>query len=126
MFKNMRQLGIPPTFVDTCEQLYGVSTTDYITPYGSTPSIDINRGTLQGDTLSPSYLPFSSNHSFDGPQSIAEATAPASPLLTTIPHSPRRPTLPTDSPTTSASQRAPPPSWPSNSKSSLSSARTRV
>jgi hypothetical protein len=30
-----------------------VSTTDYITPDGPTPSIDINRGTLQGDTLSP-------------------------------------------------------------------------
>jgi hypothetical protein len=53
MFKHMRQFGMPPTFVDTCEQLYGVSSTDYITPYGSTPSIDINRGTLQGDTLSP-------------------------------------------------------------------------
>jgi hypothetical protein len=53
MFKHMRQLGMPSTFVDTCEQLYGVSTEDYITPYGSTPSIDINRGTLQGDTLSP-------------------------------------------------------------------------
>jgi hypothetical protein len=53
MFKHMRQLGMPPTFVDTCEQLHGVSSTDYITPYGPTPSIDINRGTLQGDTLSP-------------------------------------------------------------------------
>jgi hypothetical protein len=53
MFKHMRQLGMPSTFVDTCEQLYGVSTTDYITPYGSIPSIDINRGTLHGDTLSP-------------------------------------------------------------------------
>jgi hypothetical protein len=53
MFKHMRQLGMPPTFVDTCEQLYGVSSTDYITPYGPTSSIYINRGTLQGDTLSP-------------------------------------------------------------------------
>jgi hypothetical protein len=44
---------MPSTFFDTCEQLYGVSTTDYITPYGFTPSIDINRGTVQGDTLSP-------------------------------------------------------------------------
>jgi hypothetical protein len=52
MFKRMCQLGMPSTFVDTCEQLYGVSTTDYITPNGSTPSIDINRGTPQGDTLS--------------------------------------------------------------------------
>jgi hypothetical protein len=53
MFKHMRQLGMPPTFVDKCEHLYGVSTTDYITPHGPTPSIDINRGTLLGDTLSP-------------------------------------------------------------------------
>jgi hypothetical protein len=44
---------MPSTFVDTCEQLYGVSVTDYITPYGPTPSININRGTLQGDTLPP-------------------------------------------------------------------------
>jgi hypothetical protein len=43
---------MPSTFVDTCEHLYGVSSTDCITPYGPTPSIDINRGTLQGDTLS--------------------------------------------------------------------------
>jgi hypothetical protein len=56
VFKHMRQLGILPTFVDTCEQLYGVSSIDYIIPYGSTPSIDINRGTLQGDTLSPFML----------------------------------------------------------------------
>jgi hypothetical protein len=34
------------TFVDTSEKLYGVSTTDYITPFGPTPSIDINRATL--------------------------------------------------------------------------------
>jgi hypothetical protein len=53
MFKHMRQPGMPSTFVDICEHFYGVSTTDFITPYGTTPSIDINRGTLQGDTLSP-------------------------------------------------------------------------
>jgi hypothetical protein len=53
MFKHMRQFGMPPTFVDTCEHLYCVSSTEYITPYGLTPSININRGTLQGDTLSP-------------------------------------------------------------------------
>jgi hypothetical protein len=52
MFKNMRQLGMPSTFVDTCEQLYGVSTTGCITPYGPTHYIDIKHGTLQGDTLS--------------------------------------------------------------------------
>jgi hypothetical protein len=53
MFKHMRQLGMPSTFVDTCEHLYGVPSTDYTTPHGPTPSTDINRGTLQGDTLSP-------------------------------------------------------------------------
>jgi hypothetical protein len=53
MLNHTCQLGTPSAFVDTCEQLYGVSTTDYITPYGSTPCIDINRGTLHGDTLSP-------------------------------------------------------------------------
>jgi hypothetical protein len=52
-FKYMRILGMPSTFVDKREQLYGVSTTDYITSYGSTPSIDNNRGTLQGDTMTP-------------------------------------------------------------------------
>jgi hypothetical protein len=51
MFKHMRQLGMPPSVVDTCAHLYNASSTEYITPYG--PSIDINRGTLQGDTLSP-------------------------------------------------------------------------
>jgi hypothetical protein len=44
---------MPPTFVYTYEQLYGVSTTDYITRYGPTPSMDINRGTLNADALSP-------------------------------------------------------------------------
>jgi hypothetical protein len=52
-FSHLRQLCMPPIFVDTCEQLYGDPTTDYITPCGSTPSIDINRGTLHGDILSP-------------------------------------------------------------------------
>jgi hypothetical protein len=53
MLKHIRLLGVPNSSVDTCEHIYGVSTTDYDTPYGPTPSIDINRGTLQGDTLSP-------------------------------------------------------------------------
>jgi hypothetical protein len=71
MFKHMRQLGILSTFIDTCGQLDGVAITDYITPYGSAPFIDINRGILQGDTLSPSYSPSSSNHSSDGSRSVA-------------------------------------------------------
>jgi len=37
----------------TCEQLYKVPGTYYITPHGNTPTIPIHRGTLQGYTLSP-------------------------------------------------------------------------
>ena len=40
----------------TCEQLYKVSGTYYMTPCGDTPTIPIHRGTLQGDTLSPFLL----------------------------------------------------------------------
>jgi hypothetical protein len=58
MFKYKRRLGMPSTFVDKCEQLYGVSTTDYIAPYGSTLCIDNNRGTLYGDTMSPFLFTF--------------------------------------------------------------------
>jgi hypothetical protein len=49
MFKHMRQLCMPPAFVDTWEELYGVSTTDYLTLYGPTPSIDIASGALKCD-----------------------------------------------------------------------------
>jgi hypothetical protein len=32
--KHMRQLAMPPSFVATCEQLYRVTSTNYITPAG--------------------------------------------------------------------------------------------
>jgi hypothetical protein len=76
MFKHMRELGMTISFVDACEQLYGVSTTNYITPHGITPHININIGTQHGDTLSP----FSSRSFWNtfscGSQSAAEATSP--------------------------------------------------
>jgi hypothetical protein len=53
MFKRMHQLGMPSTSINTSEQLYGVTTTNNSTPYGPTPSIEFDRGTPQGDTLSP-------------------------------------------------------------------------
>jgi hypothetical protein len=37
MLKHMRQLGMPSTLIDTCERLYGVSTTNYTTPYAPIP-----------------------------------------------------------------------------------------
>jgi hypothetical protein len=59
MFKHMREFGMPPSFVDTCEQLYRVSTTNYITPNGTTPHIDIKgvhyRGTRCHPSSSPSF-----------------------------------------------------------------------
>ena len=53
LFKTMRQLGFPECYTQTCEQLYRVSGTYYMTPHGNTPTVPIHRGTLQGDTLSP-------------------------------------------------------------------------
>jgi hypothetical protein len=49
----MRELGFPECYTQTCEQLYKVAGTYYMTPHGNTPTIPIHRGTIQGDTLSP-------------------------------------------------------------------------
>jgi len=53
LFQAMRDLGFPECPINTCEQLYRISSTYYMTPHGNTPTIPIHRGTLQGDTLSP-------------------------------------------------------------------------
>jgi hypothetical protein len=127
MFKHMRQLGMPPTLVDTCEHLYGVSSTEYITPYGPTPYIEIKRGTLQGDTLSPSLFtlfldPFLSWRTVG---SRGYRPGPRAPLpLTLTPQNPQLPTPATASPTTSASAQAHPPTRPSTSGNSPSSVST--
>ncbi len=55
-FKTMRDLGFPECHINTCEQLYKVSGTYFMTPHGDIPTIPIHRGTLQGDTLSPSLF----------------------------------------------------------------------
>jgi hypothetical protein len=57
MFKHMRQLGMPPTFVDACKQLYGVSTTDFITPYGFTPPSTSTVAPSKATPSSPSSSP---------------------------------------------------------------------
>jgi hypothetical protein len=110
MFSHMCQICVPFTFVDTCEQLYGDFTTTYITPYGPTPSIDINRGTLHGDTLFP-FLFTLSLEPFLRWLAVGSGkdTAQTPPPLTLTPHNPRLPTKATASPTTSASPRAHPP-----------------
>ena len=46
-------LGLPPDFVKVVQNLYKGASTCYITPHGCTDSVEIHRGTLQGDPLSP-------------------------------------------------------------------------
>ena len=53
LFQFMRRIGIPDSYVNMCEQLYTASSTYFMTPHGNTTPLDIQRGTLQGDTLSP-------------------------------------------------------------------------
>jgi hypothetical protein len=74
----------------------------------------------------PSYSLSFSNDSSASSVSVAGSTAPAPPPLTRTPQNPRRPTLAKASPTTSASQRAHPPTSPSTSQSFLSSAPAHV
>jgi hypothetical protein len=50
-FKHMRQLGVPPSFVDTCEHLYDVSSTEFITPYGPKLKLFITIPKLTGCCL---------------------------------------------------------------------------
>jgi hypothetical protein len=98
MFKHMRQLGMPP-------MVYLPSTTS---PPTAPPHLSTSTAALYGAAPSPpSCSPFSSPPSSDGSQLVAEATALVPPPLTLSPQNPRRPTLATDSPTTSASQRVP-------------------
>ena len=49
----MRQLGFPADAVAIVQQLYQGQRSCVITPYGDTDFFDIERGTIQGDTLSP-------------------------------------------------------------------------
>ena len=53
LFQIMRDLGIHPSYIDICKRLYLSSSTYFMTPHGNTEPIQIERGTLQGDTLSP-------------------------------------------------------------------------
>jgi hypothetical protein len=46
-------LGLPIDFITIISNLYNETTTEFITPNGHTSPIGINRGTLQGDPLSP-------------------------------------------------------------------------
>ena len=53
LFQRMKEYGFKDSYINTCKQLYEVSNTYYMTPHSNTSLISIQRGTLQGDTLSP-------------------------------------------------------------------------
>lgn len=46
-------LGFPTDAIEVVKDLYKEAHTSIKTPYGSTPPIPIDRGTIQGDSLSP-------------------------------------------------------------------------
>ena len=49
----MYDLGFPTDAVEVVKRLYEDASTAYNTPYGPTEAINMDRGTTQGDTLSP-------------------------------------------------------------------------
>ena len=49
-------LGLPHDYTRFVSKLYSEASTEFITPCGYTPAVDIRRGTLQGDPLSPLLL----------------------------------------------------------------------
>ncbi len=53
LFQLMEGYGFQRSYIATCKQLYAASKIYYMTIHGNTYLIQIHRGTLQGDTLSP-------------------------------------------------------------------------
>ncbi len=78
LFQLMKEYGFHDSYINTCQQLYAASNTYYITIHGNTLPIPIERGTLQGDTLSP-YIPF--NDIYGTPPKMARRRKSGLPLL---------------------------------------------
>ena len=53
MVRVLEFLGLAFDFTRRVSNLYSGATTEFITPHGNTPPVGIQRGTLQGDPLSP-------------------------------------------------------------------------
>ena len=49
----MHDLGFPTDCIDVIKDLYDRAETRFVLPAGLSPTVEINRGTLQGDSLSP-------------------------------------------------------------------------
>jgi hypothetical protein len=58
LFQIIKDCGFRDSYIATCQQLYSASNTYYMEIQGNTVLIPIHRGTLQGDTLSPSLFTF--------------------------------------------------------------------
>ena len=52
----VKDYGFQDFYIAACKQLYSASNTYYMTIHGNTVPLPIYRGTLQGDTLSPSLF----------------------------------------------------------------------
>jgi hypothetical protein len=64
LFKTMRDLGFPECYITTCEQLYKVSGTYYMTPIP--PPYPYIEALYKGTHSLPFYSQYSWNHSSDG------------------------------------------------------------
>ena len=53
LLQIMYDLGIPTDLIEIVKDLYTGASTQYQTPYGLMPPVPVDRGTMQGDTLSP-------------------------------------------------------------------------
>jgi hypothetical protein len=53
MLQIMYNLGFPTDCIEVTRDLYTGAANRYQTPYGPTPPVQVDRGTMQGDTLSP-------------------------------------------------------------------------
>jgi len=61
LFQLMEEYGFQDSDISRCKQLYSASNTYYMTTHGNTAPLPINRGTLQGDTLSTFFFTISQN-----------------------------------------------------------------
>ena len=53
LFQIMKGYGFQDSYIATCTQLYAASSTCHMIIHGNSAPIQIHRGSLQGDTLSP-------------------------------------------------------------------------
>ncbi len=53
LVRTLEYMGLPRDFTLLVSNLYSGATTEFVTPHGRTLPVEIGRGTLQGDPISP-------------------------------------------------------------------------